>query len=522
MSQHPVSTNSRNFNFNLDVSGVAGFFGGDEAVQAMMTIHLYKARRWSGWYNAPGSFAIAKYLGPIANSRFWNALFPGPNKDPEEVFGLDNQLGPKYIASQSGTIIDKTTHLAYLLAQKSKEVRPLNKVMGRPGRKTQPMTLTVVKVNDMFGVQSETRPQDSSQLHDSEKTPTTIVGVLDHNKWLAIMPILASLSTCGLCAYNRDWYCFAMILLGVISNGLTYLVVGSAFVVLKGVKPADNAPPGDGMLVDDSSNHIVILKGEERAVNGVTKGRFCLEYTPDARCRRAPTDPRSDPEAQRNEIGPKEYRSIGLCSLLLGMQSLLQLLLIPQGTLFGQFMFLSSFVISWVYNLYLSSLDKEKVQQQLLFRTLKVGPMSKFELGTRTTAAVFAALVLRPPPESASASFEASKLLKCFLPNETAVWNKWRKHIGRHIETVNWTQDTDWEENLKSLKTCDDTELRKEERDLLAELLDDAGDAFQGYFEFFLSGNQGVGGGKNASGFRREWSSSTKSRRTAEHAPLSN
>ncbi|KAJ8593139.1 hypothetical protein M405DRAFT_701365, partial [Rhizopogon salebrosus TDB-379] len=68
--------------FTLNFSGVAGFFGGDEAVQAMKTIHLYKARRWTGWYNAPGSFTIAKCLGPIANSRFWNALFPGPNENP--------------------------------------------------------------------------------------------------------------------------------------------------------------------------------------------------------------------------------------------------------------------------------------------------------------------------------------------------------------------------------------------------------------------------------------------------------
>jgi hypothetical protein len=34
--------------FNLDVGGFAGFFGGDEAVSAMETVHLYRARRWTG------------------------------------------------------------------------------------------------------------------------------------------------------------------------------------------------------------------------------------------------------------------------------------------------------------------------------------------------------------------------------------------------------------------------------------------------------------------------------------------
>ncbi|KAG1735408.1 hypothetical protein EDB19DRAFT_1910668 [Suillus lakei] len=515
MSQHPISASSGNF--SLDVSGVAGFFGGDEAVQAIMTIHLYKARRWSGWYNAPGSFAVAKCLGPIANSRFWNALFPGPNEDPEEVFGLDNQLGPRYIASQSGTIIDKTTHLAYLLTQKSKEVHPLTNV---GGRKTQPMTLTVVEVKDTFRVMSETPSPDSPRAEYKDSTPTVTVRVLDHNKWLASIPITASLTACALCAYNRDWYSSAMILLGIVSNGLTYLVVGSASVIIKGVNPADNAPPGDGMLVDDNSNHIVILKGAEKAVNGVTKGRFCLEYPPEgvwmktrtpndilhpsSRNPGAPTGPSVDPEAQRHESAqkdeekfePEEYRGIGLCGLLLGMQSLLQLLLIPQGTLFGQFMFLASFVISWVYNLYLSSLDKEKIQQRLLFEALEVGPMSKFELGTRTTAAVFATLALRPPPESTSASFKAIKLLKCFLPNETAVWSKWREHVGEHIETINNREDVDTK--LKSLKTCDNTGLNYDEQRLLAKLLDDAGDAFQGYYSSLLSGNQVVGEEKNA------------------------
>jgi hypothetical protein len=266
MSQHPISVSMGKF--SLDVSGVAGFFGGDEAVQAIQTIHLYKGRRWTGWYNAPGSFAVAKCLGSIANSRFWNALFPGPNEEPETVFGLDNQPGPKYTAFQSGTIIDKTTHVAYLVTQRSKEERS---VIAVEGRTTQPMTLTVVQVPVTM--------ESSAQVGPKEP-PTLIVKVQDHHIWLAGIPISASLIACALCAYSRDWYCLAMIFLGIISNGLTCLVVGSASVVLKGVQPAAGTPPGDGMLVDDSSNHIVILKGEERDVNWVTKGKFRLEYLP--------------------------------------------------------------------------------------------------------------------------------------------------------------------------------------------------------------------------------------------------
>ncbi|KAJ8593136.1 hypothetical protein M405DRAFT_626588 [Rhizopogon salebrosus TDB-379] len=79
-----------------------------------------KARRWAGWYNAPGSFVIAKCLGPIANSVLERA-FPGSNEELETVFGLNNQPYRKYIASQYDIIIDKTTHITYLVTQMSKE-----------------------------------------------------------------------------------------------------------------------------------------------------------------------------------------------------------------------------------------------------------------------------------------------------------------------------------------------------------------------------------------------------------------
>jgi hypothetical protein len=195
--------------------------------------------------------------------------------------------------------------------------------------------------------------------------------------------------------------------------------------------------------------------------------------------------------------GPEEYRGIGLCGLLLSIQSLLQLLLIPQGTSFGQIMFLFSLVISWIYNLYLSSFFKEKVQQDLLFRTLDVKPTSMFELGRRTTAAVFAALVLQPPsPVEPTQQPPSIKFLKVFLPNETMVWEKWREHVGEHIGTaVNWTQDTNREkveEHLESLKNCNFAGMREMEKSLLECLLHDAVDAFEGYYDFLMGGPGGA------------------------------
>ena len=41
-----------------------------------------------------------------------------------------------------------------------------------------------------------------------------------------------------------------------------------------------------------------------------------------------------------------------ICAFLLLSQFIVQLLLVPQGTLFGQIMFLASFTVSWGYNVY--------------------------------------------------------------------------------------------------------------------------------------------------------------------------
>ncbi|KAG6380616.1 hypothetical protein JVT61DRAFT_4982 [Boletus reticuloceps] len=116
----PLFTPLAQTKFNLNPAGVAGYFGGEEAISAMATVHLYKGRRWLGWYNSPGSGSIAKRFGRIANSRFWDTLFPGPNDSPVVAFGLDGKKGPQYIAL-SGTTFP-TRHLGYLTMERCKEV----------------------------------------------------------------------------------------------------------------------------------------------------------------------------------------------------------------------------------------------------------------------------------------------------------------------------------------------------------------------------------------------------------------
>ncbi|KAG0702441.1 hypothetical protein DFH29DRAFT_875205 [Suillus ampliporus] len=420
--------------FSLDASGVAGFFGAEEAITAMTTVHLYRGRRWLGWYNSPGSYNIANEFGKISRSRLWDGLFPGPNDNPAVAFKLDVKTGPKYIGSRSGTVIQQTGHLAHLLTQETDDLPP--------------DTLPSTRKTSVSQISIVTVPEIS---YESLHVQTMSI----HHAVLASFPILISLTTCILSALVADWYCFAMILLGIVSSGVTCFVVGSGKLKIATVEtPAQGSPPGDGMLLTQKG--VVILKGKEKDVNAITKGRFSLQLK-----------------------GEPVYRAVGLCSLLLKVQFLLQLLLIPQGSLFGQVMFLTSIVASWAYNSFLASLEKEKIQRELFCRSIGLHPQAthSYQLGTRTSMAAFACFVLCEGLPRPLKGIEPIKILREFLPNETPVWQKWREQVVAQVE-----KEED-ESDILQPGNVDMTGLSDDEQTLLKTLLQDAKDAYNGYRE---------------------------------------
>ncbi|KAG1823172.1 hypothetical protein EV424DRAFT_1346362 [Suillus variegatus] len=417
-------------NFNLNTSNVAGFFGGDEVIAAMATVHLYRGRRWLGWYNSPGSYTVAKKFGQLSSSRFWDGLFPGPNLTPAEVFGLDGKPGPRYWGVFSGTEMI-TGHLAYLIVQRSKEVEAEAEV---EGRETTPLSVTIVDVGD-------------ADVKHLDRAPMMSI----HHALLAAIPITISLATCITSAASGDWLAFSLIMLGIISSGVSCLVMGTAQVEFASVKEAaPGVPPADGILL--MRTDVVILRGAEKDIDPITKGKFDLKIP-----------------------GGPEFRRIGLCSLLLLAQFLLQLLLIPQATTFGQIMFIVSLVASWAYNSFLSSLEPEKIQTDILLKALRHPPMLKIALKNRAAQAVFACLVLsdntRRPPNS---DFKPKEVLQCFIPNETRVWNTWRDKVVEELEKTG-------EEKSFDLSSSDLSEFKVGEKELLKSLLRDARNAYQGY-----------------------------------------
>ncbi|KIM79382.1 hypothetical protein PILCRDRAFT_10504 [Piloderma croceum F 1598] len=336
-----------NANFRLNSSGIASYFGEEDAIR-VYTIYVCEGRKWLGWYNSPGSYAAARKYGRLADSGVWGGLFPSVPRYTDPI--------PEFRAVHSETSLADTGYTGHLFANECEVLPATIEVQGRITSPT-PVTVTVANLNSV--------PDAIVHLRLPRRTTVLLAGI----------PMIFSLSACILCGAYRDWYCFSTILLGIVANGLFCIAITSG------------------------SGEMVILLGEEGAVNSVTRGKFSLVYA-----------------------DSPERKNIGRCSFLLMVQLLVQLLLTPQGTLFGQIMFLSTLAVSWTYNAYLSSIDIEKIQRNMLVdRVLDKPKMTKYRLGTRSTMAVFVLLVLQPP--------DPEKMLNYLLPGDTETWRIWKKAV---------------------------------------------------------------------------------------------
>jgi len=425
----PLNPPLSNTKFTLNAWGVAGIFGGEEAISTVALIPLYQGRRWFGWYNAPGSLEVARHFGRLARSQFWEKIFPHTTTSPATLFAFDGQVGPRYTAALSGTEM-QTGHLGYLAMERCKEIK---KVAEIPGRTTTPAHVALI---DLGNVDYD---------HNVPRLSRT-------SAFQALIPIIVSIVTCVMCALVHDWYSFSVILLGIIASGFATMTIGSGKLILKSVNnPAQGAPPGDGILVPVlCEDVVVVVKGAEPAINAITKGKFGLEL--DSRV---------------------PGHAIGISSLLLILEFLAQLFLIPQGMLFGQLMFVISLCVSWVYNFHVSSLRREKLQADVLIQKLGNPQIHKFLVGTRTTMAVFVALlafhgVPNPSPNA------VQKTLRCFLSNDTEVWEKWMTKATQLVCNRSLSC-------LERDKGDDEGGLTGNDKNLLGALLDDARDAFNGY-----------------------------------------
>jgi len=369
--------------FSLDTSGMASFFGGDAAVAAMTTLHLDPTRRWLGWYNSPGTYEVAKRYSKFCKSRLLEGLFPDVPNDLATLLGMANMKGAKYIGTQNGAILEETGPFSAVLVKDCMRItQSVHKVKGR---QTQPVEVTI-----------------SELVHSIPDGGKVLLRASVYSPLVAVLPILASFGTAAVCAKFGDWVCLSMIAFGILVNGISCFVIGSAEFTFHCPVPSFDTS-GDGILVSDKDQQFVVLKGSEKAMNTITRGALTLAFKSE----------------------PSGCKDIKWCSIFLVLQLIVQLLFIPQGSAFGQIMFISSLATSWIYNLWLSS-SREKIQREVFVRDVLKSPKStKFIFGTRTTAVVFMLLVLQPK--------DPAKIMDMLIPNVTPGWRKFKAHLLSQI-----------------------------------------------------------------------------------------
>lgn len=385
-----------NSSFILQSTSVAGLLGGDEATSTVALLQVSDKRRWLGWYNSPGSYVMGRRFRRLAHSATL-AVVSGPDGDLEsgtKMVHIDPSLlfvhdgwskGPVFKGAYSGSLIHETGPLASLLAKKSS----ILKDTAVSGRESQPVSVTIASLKQVPGLRE--------RMTFNHRPPL-----------VAIVPILASLATCITCGLYREWYAFSMIFLGMFARGSVCVFIGSGELVFDHPKPAEGSPSGDGILGND--RELVLLKGEERVVNAVTRGRMFFRFRSKHACRMA------------------EW-----CSILLIVQAIAQLILIPQSQLFGQLMFLISLAVSWSYNVWLSSVDKKDVRNEIFSKVLGEPNLTKFTFPNRVSAVVFLLLALNYDCQSPGNLKRLGKIMDTLLPTDAEVWEIWKESVLKKL-----------------------------------------------------------------------------------------
>ncbi|KAI0710407.1 hypothetical protein C8T65DRAFT_648267 [Cerioporus squamosus] len=365
-----------NMSETFSTAGLLGFAGSDEHLGATQIAHILGRRLLPSAYNSPGSYAAGKGYDALAKSRVFDGLHPGVSADPFTLSpSADFARGPKYTAAFSGTIIPETGPMAKALMDRSKTLA-VNVVEGRV---TTPSSVTVVELPDA----------PDSEVHPVAKVHT-----------LVILPIAASAAAAAACAVIGDWKTASMIVAGMVCNGVASSGLKQGDLTFTRPVTTPGAPAGDGYL--ENGTEFIVLKGTEGAVASVTRGRFTLRFPDEG-----------------------SHRRLRTSSTLLTVQCFLQLIFVPQGAILGQFIFLLSMAISWLYNAYVSRQEQAAWERLALEDLLKAPSMKRHSLGTRTTTAVFLMQVLKPA--------NVEEQLALLLPNNTPVWRFWRQTVARRL-----------------------------------------------------------------------------------------
>ncbi|PIL23703.1 hypothetical protein GSI_13452 [Ganoderma sinense ZZ0214-1] len=365
------------FQSGFSSSVLLGFVGGEKTLAALEATYVNGRRRVPSAFNSPGSYLAATGFAELAKSRIWDGPHAGVSVDPTALTSENTSSnGPKFTAAFSGSALPTTGPIAKAVVDYSRKL-PITLVEGRV---TTSSSVTIVELPEA----------PENEVHPIARISAPVM-----------LPVLASCAAAAACGVVGDWTTLAMIVLGMASNAFSSLALQAGDLTFTRPITTPGAPAGDGYL--ESKNEIIVLKGSEAAVSSVTRGRFTLRY--------------------RSESA---LRTFSICGSLLTLQCIVQLLIIPQGTYLGQFFFIATMIISWLYNSYVARQEAAAWEKLVLEDLLKTPTMKRYSLGTRTQAAVFLMQVLKPA--------NVEEQLSLLIPNNTPVWKTWRRTVARGLQ----------------------------------------------------------------------------------------
>ncbi|KAI0807062.1 hypothetical protein C8Q74DRAFT_1225588 [Fomes fomentarius] len=396
----------------LLTSSLLGFAGGDETLHAHKVAMVEGRGRLPALYNSPGSYGAGKGYLSLSQAQVWDGLYPGVTAEPTALTSTtETTHGPKYTATFSGTVMNTTGPIAKLLMEHARSLQ--THVV--EGRVTTPFSVTIE--------------------HPVARARAPV-----------IIPVAVSAASAAACGVIGDWPAFALIVLGMLANGAASSFLQGGDLTFTRPASTPGVPAGDGYL--ESGTEMVVLKGSESAVASVTRGRFTLRFKDESALKR-----------------------VGWGGKVLTFQCFAQLIFVPFGSFFGQLFFLFSMAVSWIYNAYVASQEKEASKRLVLEDLLKAPNMKRYSLGTRTTAVVFLMQVLKPN--------NVEEQLAALLPNNTPVWKTWRQTVARRLQEE---KPTFADAHLHSAST-----FTTEETKLLGTLFGDAQAAVDAYAKFSRS-----------------------------------
>ncbi|CAO3690990.1 unnamed protein product [Umbelopsis ramanniana] len=336
--------------FTLDLSGLAAFLGGDEAVSATVAAFSTGNIGWTGSYASPGAYAVAKYFGRTLEGKVWKACFPGERVDLSQAFRLHSPSNYQFYGLESFTKCRPYSNIPDCLVAELGKTIDVDKVI-------EFKTGNVVDVK--LPSSQKSLPKKDEQLEVGTSALIHIFTVVEKEKSDQVQTPGVTRNVTPKPSGTKTFYKIPRSKSKAM-YGLVALAVDSCKIErVKHKVSSNDTPPGHGIFAHDTENTFIAVFGTEDSVNDIAKTKLQVSRT------------NSKPEGTNNADNTYLELWTGMACMSMQLLFLAQILITPQGKLAGQIIFLLSLLVGWIANACYSYIDVTEAQRQVVQNTTK-------------------------------------------------------------------------------------------------------------------------------------------------------